>query len=150
MFKILYMKKIQKLTAAFIVSIMVASCSKDAVLEDLSITEVSSSIEGKTWKISYYFEAGDDDHADDFAGYTFLFDTGGALVASNGTLSFTGTWLIKKSDDSKDYDKEIDITIIGNELMDEIDGSWQITELSDTTLKLQDDNGDEEMHFEKL
>ncbi|MFN0274181.1 MAG: hypothetical protein ACKVPJ_00425 [Chitinophagales bacterium] len=146
------MKKIEFLIATALVIIMLASCSSidDSVLSDMSTTEITETLDGTSWKVVYYFDNSDGESTDDFAGYTFDFAEDGTLTATLGSETFTGTWVIKNSDDDPDYDKEIDINIAGNKQMDEVEGSWLITELSDTSMKLKDDNGAEEIHFSKL
>lgn len=143
--------KIEFIIATAFVIVMLASCTKDdSVLSDLTTSEVTSTLDGNTWKVTYYFDNSDGESTDDFAGYTFVFYEDGSINASNSGETFSGTWLIKNSDDDPDFDKEIEFTISGNKQMDELDGSWLITELTDSSVKLKDDNGAEEMHFEKL
>lgn len=140
------MKNVKMMLIA-IVAITVSSCSKDDI-QKLSVSDAEATIPGN-WKVTYYFD-NSDGSTDDFAGYTFTFGTDGSLTVNSGSSTFTGTWTVKSSDDDPNYDKEVEIEISGNDLMDELSHSWLLTELTDASMQLKDDSGDEELHFENI
>lgn len=140
------MKNVKMFVIA-IVAITVSSCSKDDI-KKLSVSDAIADVTGN-WKVTYYFD-NSDGSTDDFAGYTFNFNADGVLTAVSGSETFTGTWTVESSDDDPDFDKELKITIAGNDVMDELSHSWLLTELTDSTMQLKDDSGSEELHFEKI
>lgn len=141
------MKKIILMSGILLSVLMMPSCSDDS-LDDVSVTEAEA-LAGGSWKVVYYFDNGDG-VSNDFDGYTFEINDDGTIAATNGGATYTGTWMVKSSDDDPDYDKEIEFTITGDKQMDNLDGSWLIAELTDSSMKLKDDTPSEEIHFEKI
>lgn len=141
------MKKIILLSGIICSALLMPSCSDDS-LADVTVTEAEALATG-SWKVVYYFD-NSDGVSNDFDGYTFEINDDGTISASKSGTTYTGTWMVKSSDDDPDYDKEMEITITGNDQMDELDGSWLIAELTDNSLQLKDDTPSEEIHFEKL
>lgn len=141
------MKKIMLMSGILLSVLIMPSCSKDA-LSDVTITEAEA-LAGGSWKVVYYYD-NSDGVSNDFDGYTFEIGDDGTITATNGASSYTGTWLVKSSDDDPDYSKEIEFTIAGDKQMDKLDGKWLIAELTETTMQLKDDTPSEEIHLEKI
>lgn len=141
------MKKMSLILATALTVLMLSSCSDD-IPSDLTLTEAET-LAGGSWRVTYYYDNGDG-VSNDFDGYTFDISDDGTITATKGASTYTGVWMVKSSDDDPTYDKEIEFTISGDKQMENLDGSWLITELSDTVMKLKDDTPSEEIHFEKF
>lgn len=122
------------------------SCSDDSI-KGITTTEAESLSSG-TWKVSYYFD-NSDGVSHELDEYTFEIGTDGSLSVSGNGSTYTGTWVVKNSDDDPTYDTEIDFSIVGNSDMDKIDGSWLIALINDSAMELLDDSGSEELHLSK-
>ncbi len=131
-------------------TISLASCSKstDDNPSTPSSTDKTDQVSGN-WTVTYYFDSGKDE-THDFNGYSFDFASNGVLTATNGSSTYTGTWRIgdSSSDDDSSSNKLV-IFITGNKYMDDLQDDWLIVKISDTEIRLQDDNlsSAEELHF---
>ncbi len=92
-----------------------------------------------------YFRDKDKDETSDFNGYTFDLKSDGTLVANlpgggtiNGTWNQTSTKLI--------------FSITGTYALDEMSDDWLIVSISDTEIRLKDDNDEhlEELRLQKI
>jgi len=94
------------------------------------------------WKISLFFDSGDE--TSNFSGYTFQFNSGGQLVATNGTNTVTGTW-------SQSSNKMI-ISFGTTPVFDDLNDDWLIEEKTNTSIKLKEDNPaqDDKLQFIRL
>jgi hypothetical protein len=93
-----------------------------------------------TWRISYYWD--EKDETGDFSGYALMFGDGGVLMAHKGSAMFTGTW-------SQPSGKLI--INFSDPVLSELNDDWQITETTNTLIKLKDDNPaqDDVLHLSK-
>ena len=66
--------------------LLLSSCKKDSVSANVSTT-----IQNGSWKISLFNDSGNDE-TNHFTGYSFNFGSGGAVSASNGSSSVSGSW----------------------------------------------------------
>jgi hypothetical protein len=130
-------------------TISLASCSKS------NDDNPSNSSANKTdqvkgnWSVTYYFDSGKDETSD-YSGYTFDFASSGVLTAMNGQSSYSGTWRIgdSSSDDDSSSNKLV-ISITGNKYMDDLQDDWLIVKITDSEIRLMDDNisSAEELRF---
>ncbi len=141
------MKKLNVMMFAMLAMFVFASCKKESI-SDISMTE-SENLAAGNWKVVYYFDNGEG-VSNNFNGYEFQINDDGTIIAMLGTATFTGTWMIKTSDDDLNFNEEIEFTIMGDKQMDALDGSWVLMELNETIMNLIDDSGSEEIYFEKL
>ncbi len=141
------MRKLQLLFAVGVSAMLLSSCTKDA-LSDITLGEAEKMAAG-SWRVTYYVDDSDG-VSNDFDGYTFEINDDGSVTAAIGALSHSGSWAVKNSDDDPDHSKEIEFMISGDDQMDKLDGSWYITDLTETTMQLIDDTPGEEIHFEKI
>lgn len=123
------------------------SCSKSNDTNPSS-TNKTDQVSGN-WTVTYYLDSGKNETSD-FSGYTFEFNSGDVLVATNSLNTFTGTWTIgdrSSSDDSSS--NKLVITIAGNKAMDNLQHDWLIVKITDTEIWLRDDNvsSNEEIRF---
>jgi hypothetical protein len=128
-------------------TISLVSCSKSNDTNPSS-TNKTDQVSGN-WTVTYYLDSGKDETSD-FSGYTFEFNSGDVLKATNTLNTYTGTWTIgdRSSDDDSSSNKLV-ITIAGNKAMDNLQHDWLIVKLTDTEIWLKDDNvsSNEEIHF---
>lgn len=87
-----------------------------------------------TWRVTLFTDSGNDETSD-FTGYTFVFGSNGVLTVS-GSSAKTGTWSQTSSDFNIDLGEKSD----SNKPLGELTDDWDIISVSDTEIKLQDDN----------
>ena len=135
-------------------TISLASCSKSN--DDNPSNNNNNSNNNNTngqvtgsWEVIYYFDSGKDETGD-YSGYSFNFASNGVLTAVNGSSTYTGAWRIgdSSSDDDSSSNKLV-ITITGNKAMDDLQDDWLIDSISDSEIRLRDDNPEsaEELRF---
>jgi hypothetical protein len=124
-----------QLIAALIISITLFSCKKknDTTTNNTNFTG--------TWKISLSWDQKDE--TSNFTPYTFMFNSGGALMAHTSTTAITGTW--------SETNTRYTISFGSDPVLSKLNSNWLITEKTATTLKLKDDNPaqDDQLHFIK-
>lgn len=131
-------------------TVSVASCSKsnDDNPSNNNSNPTNEQVSGD-WKVTYYFDSGKDE-THNYSGYTFSFNTGGQMQAINGSGTYNGTWHIgdRSSDDDSASNKFI-INITGNKQMEDLQDDWLIEMITDTEIRLKDDNpaSAEELRF---
>ena len=124
-----------QLIAALIISITLFSCKKknDTTTNNTNFTG--------TWKISLSWDQKDE--TGNFTPYTFMFNSGGVLMAHTSTTAITGTW--------SETSTRFTINFGSDPVLSDLNGNWLITEKTASTLKLKDDNPaqDDQLHFVK-
>lgn len=112
-----------------------ASCTRESVNNN---TEALSG----TWRVNYYWDQKDE--TSNFAGYNFMFNSGGVLMAHGSSGStITGTW--------SESSTKFTINFGSDPILSDLNGEWLKTERTGTVLKLKDDNPsqDDQLHFIK-
>lgn len=121
--------------------IALTSCKKDDNSKSNTVEGVTKIATDGTWRITYFFD--DSDETTNYTGYNFTFGSGNVLTASNGSTTHTGTWSVSdsnsKDDDLKELDFNISFTAPVN--FEELSDDWDITEKSETKIKLADVSG---------
>ncbi len=131
-------------------AISLASCSKsndDNVNPDNTNSKVEQ-VSGD-WLVAYFTDSGKDETSD-FNGYRFVFGTDGTLTATGSAGTFIGNWWIgDKSGDDDSSSNRLNIVITGNKAMDHLQDDWVIISITETSIRLKDDNPEsmEELHF---
>ena len=94
------------------------------------------------WKISLYFDSGDE--TSNFSGYTFQFNNGGQLTATNGANTVSGTWTLSST--------KMVINFGTTPLFDDLNDDWLIEEKTASSIKLKEDNPaqDDKLQFTRL
>ena len=137
------MKKLAFTLTVSLGLITLFACSKDK-------TDIASIVEGSNWRISYFEDSGQDETYH-FSGYTFSFNEGGTLTATNGSNTVNGTWYHSSSDDSNE---KLIIDMGSSEPWDELEDDWHVIEKSDNKIRLEDVSGGdgtvEKLHFDKV
>jgi hypothetical protein len=115
--------------------------------------DLTSVITQGSWKIFYYEDHRLDQTAN-FTGYSFTFGTNGSIVATIGTLSESGNWLITHNnssdlytpsppsvyDDSPANSTDFNIYFpVSNSLFNDIEDDWDIVFVSTNTIILRDE-----------
>ena len=83
-----------------------------------------------SWRISHYFD--DRDETSDFAGYNFVFDNSGSVIATRSGASVTGTWSTTST--------KFILSFGADPVLSELNDDWQIVERTSTSIKLKEDN----------
>jgi len=133
-------------TAAIAMSIGIisfTSCTKeDDPPGDDILNQIQSDVQNGTWRIASFIDSGEDE-THHFAGFNFAFNGSGVLNASNGTITYDGTWSISDSNSGDDSQDEIDFNIyfnLSNEFED-LNDDWDLVSRSDTKIELFDVSG---------
>ncbi len=108
------------------------------------------------WRITYYYDT-DSEETSRFSNYTFSFDPGNVLKASNGTNTYTGSWSITDShsgnDDNPHSDVDFNIAFSSPSGFAELTDDWDIVSQSSTKIELIDvsggNGGTDHLVFEK-
>lgn len=98
-------------------------------------------LNGTIWKVSYYWDTKEE--TNNFIPYTFMFVSGGLLMAHTTTSVVNGTW--------SETGTRLNISFGSDPVLSKINGNWLKMEKTATTLKLKDDNPsqDDQLHFTK-
>jgi hypothetical protein len=112
-----------------------SSCSKND-----DVPAIGPAISG-AWTVSVYWDKKDE--TSKFSGYSFVFNSGGQLVASKGAVNVNGTW--------SESSTKLSIDFGSDPVLSNINKNWLKVEKTATTIKLKDDNpaSDERVEFIK-
>lgn len=123
-----------------IIAGILTSCSNGEEINPPSTNTLSD----QTWTVSYFFD-NDQEETDDFAGYSFIFNSNGQAMASNNAGTTTGTWSIISDDGFRKFVLDFGL----GKPLEELNDDWIIVEETENVLKLRDDNDTkvEELHF---
>ena len=112
-----------------------SSCSKDD-----DVAAIGPAISG-AWKVSIYWDKKDE--TSKFTGYSFVFNSGGQVVASKGAVNVNGTW--------SESSTKLNINFGADPVLSNINKDWLKVEKTATSIKLKDDNSasDERVEFIK-
>lgn len=103
---------------------------------DLTPTVIQNNVQTGDWKITSYIDSGKDE-TNHFSGYFFTFNSNGTISATNGSVTYAGTWSLTDSNSNDDTPGVVDFTILfnlGNDF-DSLSEDWQI--LSQTSKKIE-------------
>lgn len=102
---------------------------------------------GRQLESNLLFDDDDGDETSKFNGYTFTFTTAGEVTASLNGVNKTGIWIVRQDDGRTEL--EIDFND-DDDPLDELDEDWDVTELTNNRIKLEDlddDNDDDEEYL---
>lgn len=94
----------------------------------------SSILTSGTWRITYFYDDGDETSS--FAGYNFTFNANWTSIAIKNATSINGTWTTYIDSGNT----KLDLSFNGDTL-DEIEDDWRVTEYSSTEIRLKDVSG---------
>ena len=132
-----------------------ASCSNDDSSDDNSVTNVQNTVQSGTWHISSFIDSGDDE-TNHFNGFTFTFADNNVLTASNGTVTYSGTWSIDDDNSNDDSIDDLHFNILFNLSNDfeELNEDWHIVSRTSTRIELTHisggNGGTDFLTFEKV
>lgn len=136
---------ILKSATLILVITFMTSCSTTTDSNNISITEAENIIPG-AYKVNSFENASGASTA--YENYTFDFQSNGAVVATNGTESYTGQWSIASVNEPQ-YEMEMTITINGSAEVELLSHNWFVEDITDVTLMLVDDSGIESLYMIK-
>ena len=133
--------KLKILTVVLLACSILGSCSKkddnnNNNTDTNSPANVTATISGGNWKITYFLESGLD-KTSDFAGYKFTFSNGGMLVAIRAANNEKGTWSAG-TDNSK---TKLTINFSGSAIFSKLNEDWEVIERTHSSVKLQHVSG---------
>ena len=133
--------KLKILPVVLIACSLLGSCSKEDNnnkdnTEEITPANVSTTISGGNWKITYFWDSGLD-KTSDFAGYKFTFSNGGMLVAIRAANNEKGTWSTG-TDNSK---TKLTINFSGSAIFSNLNEDWEVIEGAKSRVKLQHTSG---------
>ena len=111
--------------------LLLSSCKKDSVSANVSTT-----IQNGSWKISLFNDSGNDE-TNHYTGYSFNFGSGGAVSASNGSSSVSGSW----STGTDDSQNKLNLNFGDNGNFGDLSDDWHIISESTTKIELEDVSG---------
>jgi len=88
------------------------------------------------WKVSYYNDSGKDETYK-FDGYTFQFNAGSIITATNGSNTFSGTWSSGYDDSRQKLYLSFGTVVFFENLNDD----WYILEQNSSIIRLEDISG---------
>lgn len=131
---------------------LLASCSKDDGLRDPSVQNLTNTIVTDTWRVTSFIDGDDGDETNLFTDYTFTFCRCGTVTATRNGTNYTGSWYTEL--DNKQLELELDFEDNNNPL-NELDEDWDVIEITENRIQLQDlddddDNDDEYLTLERI
>jgi hypothetical protein len=103
----------------------------------VNIAQVEDTAETGTWRVTNMVDSGVNETAD-FAGYEFSFNPDGSLVATNGTITKTGTWSVTNDDSDNDVDFNIFFPVSDSDDFDDLNDDWDIVSYTSSVINLRD------------
>jgi len=119
------------------------SCDSDDDNNSMDNTAiVQRNVQDGTWRITQFIDSGTDE-TNDFAGYTFTFNSSGVLNANNGTNDYNGTWSVTRSNSNDDSQADLDFNINFNltNNFEDLNDDWDIVSQSSSKIELIDISG---------
>lgn len=116
----------------------ITQCGTNSGTTDTFISVITSG----TWRVTYYFDDGDE--TSDFAGYVFTFNSNNTITVVKNALTYTGTWSFYEDDGVAIFE----LNFSDSELS-ELADDWELLEFSNTVVELKDDGNDEYLTFTK-
>jgi|TARA_R110000737_G_scaffold124916_1_gene157354 major membrane immunogen (membrane-anchored lipoprotein) len=130
------MLKKLNLTLVIVSVLLISSCNK------VKTKSVEKDITSGTWKITQFSEDSDDQTAH-FNSYTFTFNDGGTVTATNSNNTISGTWSVTKDKSNDDSSSNVDfiLSFPATDDFDELNDDWDILTQSSSKLELKDVSG---------
>ena len=117
------------------------SSDNDSAENNTQKNDIENNLKSGSWMITEYIDDGVDE-AYHYDGYEFTFEAGGALTATNGVNSYTGTWSISSdSDDDSQSDYDFVIFFSGPANFEELSDDWDMMTHNANTIDLYDVSG---------
>lgn len=136
----------RKLASLFVLFFVALGCGEDPDPDrNTKVDEVQDIVTAGRWRISYFLDS-DKNETDNYMGYAFQFQPTGALVATNGPASLSGSWDVMDHSDGKndgdDYeDIDFDISFASSPALSELSEDWEIIAVTKTKIELRHVSG---------
>ena len=129
--------------------LLLVSCTKSSNPKKDTVNGVTNMMLDGTWRITSFIDDGDE--TSNYTGYSFAFASDNSVTASKEMTVYTGTWSITDSDDKKNKLSDLDFNLFfaSPDFLEELSDDWDIAEKSETRIKLVDDNGSDQLVFER-
>lgn len=114
-------------------AIVFGGCTK----KDADVDSVAEAVTNGTWRVTHFSERANNE-TDDFAGYTFTFQSNGKVLAAKNGVIKEGNW--SESTSSQKLTIDLGIKSDANKPLGELSDEWKITSKTDTKINLADDN----------
>jgi hypothetical protein len=115
---------------AFVSILLLASCKKDDSTNVLQ-TQVTTTIQAGTWKITFFNENGID-KTSNYSGFVYAFNAGGTATATRNSTTTNGSWASGTDDSKVKLILDFGVTSPLNELNED----WIVLERTDTKIRL--------------
>ena len=126
------MKVLQKFLALLLLSVgTLVACHKD----NSSSNNLTPS--AGTWKVAYFFDK--QDETGYYTAYTFEFGANGSLSATNGSQTWSGTWLTGYDDSTDKF--LIDFSGTVPSALSELEEDWRIIKTDDSFMHFEHTSG---------
>ena len=148
------MKKLRLLAVGLLVAITAYSCSDDddAVSVNGNATAVANNLKSGTWRITEFVDDGVD-RLPEVAAYDFTFGANGVVTATDGEMTYTGTWSVDddhdddNDDDGFDSDIDLDIAFASPLEFANLNDDWDVIERTGIRIRLADDDDDDDVDY---
>lgn len=129
--------------------LLIVSCTKSDNPKKDTVNGVTSMMLNGTWRITSFIDDGDE--TSNYSGYSFSFAGDNSVTASKEMTVYTGTWSITDSNSKKNKLSDLDFNLFfaSPDFLEELSDDWDIAEKSETRIKLVDDNGSDQLIFER-
>lgn len=121
-----------------LIEFSISQCGTNSGSTDTFISVITSG----NWRVTYYFDDGDE--TSDFEGYVFTFNLNNTITVVKNATTYTGTWSFYEDDGVAIFE----LNFSDSELSDLAD-DWELLEFSNTVVELKDDGNDEYLTFTK-
>lgn len=130
------MKNIKNLLASLpLLAIILFSCTKN---DDNSSGEGNNiAPSAGTWKVTYFFDK--QNETNNYTHYTFEFGSNGSLTATDGSQTWSGTWLTGFDDSDDKF--LIDFTGTVPSPLSELEEDWRIITIEDNFMHFEHTSG---------
>jgi hypothetical protein len=132
-------------TITLLVIALFSSCKKD---DSTSSPSSTNSIQQGQWKIISYIDSGNNETSD-YAGFAFVFASGGVVTATKQGSSVNGSW----SSGTDDSQLKLYLTFTATPFS-ELNDDWHIVQQTSSLIQLEDvsggNGGTDYLTFEKL
>lgn len=120
----------------FLLSTLLFSCSDDDDNSSITPSNVNATVTSGSWRVTYYWD-NDHEETSNFAGYSFVFNANGTVVATKAATTVDGSW------STLNDDNKVKLNLVFPSPADfvEISDDWHTVERTDTKIRLQDVSG---------
>lgn len=104
--------------------------------DDLSPSNVSSTILNGSWRVAYFYEDNRDETSD-YASDRFVFTNPGNITVTSGSNTYSGVWATY-IDDGK---TKLNLDFLAPARLLELTEDWEVTEINENRILLKDISG---------